>query len=127
MYKNLELMNKKRLSFLLMSTLYIIAGINHFIQPLFYVKIMPYYFPIPLELVYISGVCEIVFGALILLKKTRTTACYLIVAMLIAFLPVHIQMIIDNYELLGLIFWISIIRIPLQYVLIKWALVVSKY
>ena len=110
-----------------MSMLYVAAGINHFIQPLFYINIMPYYFPIPLELVYISGVCEIIFGVLILFKKTRITACYLIVAMLIAFLPIHIQMIIDNYESLGFMFWISIIRFPLQYVLIKWALVVSKY
>lgn len=120
-------MNKKRISFLLISTLYIVAGINHFIQPLFYVNIMPHYFPIPLELVYISGVCEITLGALILFKKTRKIACYLIVAMLITFLPVHVQMIIDNYELLGFMFWISVIRIPLQYILIKWALAVSKY
>ncbi len=120
-------MNKKRISFLLMSLLYVAAGVNHFIQPVFYVNIIPHYFPIPLELVYISGVCEIAFGVLVLFKKTRKTASWLIIAMLIAFLPVHLQMVIDNYSLLGLMFWISVIRIPLQYVLIKWALAVSKY
>lgn len=120
-------MNKKRISFLLMSVLYVAAGVNHFIQPVFYVNIMPHYFPFPLELVYISGVCEIVFGVFVLFSKTRKTASWLIIAMLIIFLPVHLQMVIDNYPLLGLMFWISVIRIPLQYVLIKWALAVSKY
>lgn len=120
-------MNKKRISFLLMSVLYVAAGVNHFIQPVFYVNIMPHYFPFPLELVYISGVCEIVLGVFVLFSKTRKTASWLIIAMLITFLSVHLQIVIDNYSLLGLMFWISVIRIPLQYVLIKWALAISKY
>ncbi len=109
-----------------MSLLYLAAGINHFLNPLFYLKIMPLYFPIPLELVYISGMCEMVFGILILFQKTRKVACWLIIAMLIAFLPVHIQMLIDNYSKGGVILWISIIRLPLQLVLIVWALRISK-
>lgn len=119
--------NKKRVSIVGMSLLYIIAGINHFIHPVFYLKIMPSYFPIQLELVYISGICEIALGVFVLFQKIRKTACWLIVAMLIAFLPVHIQMVIDNYRTLGLLFWISVLRIPLQFVLIRWAWVISKY
>ena len=119
-------MNKKRLSLLGMCLLYVAAGINHFIHPIFYLKIMPSYFPIPLELVYISGICEILLGLLLLFPKTRKAACWLIIAMLIAFLPVHIQMVIDNYRTLGLLFWISVFRVPLQFILIRWAWVVSK-
>lgn len=115
-------MTKQKTSTIVMSLLYIIAGINHFIHPIFYLKIMPSYFPIPLELVYISGICEIFLGLLLLFQKTRKIACWLIIAMLIVFLPIHIQMVIDNFEIASLLFWISIVRIPLQFVLIRWAL-----
>ena len=118
--------NKKRISIVAMSLLYIAAGIIHFIHPGFYLKIMPFYLPIPLELIYISGVCEIFLGLLLLFKKTRKVASWLIIAMLIVFLLVHIQMLIDTYRTLGLPFWISVIRAPLQFLLIRWAWVVSK-
>ncbi len=119
-------MSKKQISRIAMSLLYIVAGINHFIQPLFYVKIMPIYFPVPLMLVYISGAFEFLLGVLILVQKTRKVACWLIIAMLIAFLPVHIQMLIDHPNLSDYMFWISVLRLPLQFVLIKWAWSVSK-
>lgn len=118
--------NKKRISIVAMSLLYIAAGIIHFIHPGFYLKIMPFYLPIPLELIYISGVCEIFLGLLLLFKKTRKVASWFIIAMLIVFLLVHIQMIIDTYRTLGILFWISVIRAPLQFLLIRWAWVVSK-
>lgn len=120
-------MQNKQISRIGMSLLYIAAGINHFVNPAFYLKIMPSYFPFPLELVYLSGVCEVVFGAMVIFQKTRRLACWLIIAMLIAFLPVHIQMLIDNYDKGGMLLWISIIRLPLQFVLIYWAFKVSKH
>ena len=119
-------MNIRRISIVAMSLLYIAAGSNHFIHAGFYLKIMPFYFPIPLELIYISGVCEIFLGLLLLFKKTRKVASWFIIAMLIVFLLVHIQMLIDTYRILGLPFWISVVRAPMQFVLIRWAWVVSK-
>lgn len=109
-----------------MSVLYIGAGINHFLSPLFYLKIMPVYFPIPLELVYISGLCEIVFGTMLLFQKTRKVSAWLIIAMLIAFIPVHVQMLIDHISPTHIMFWIFLGRLLLQFVLIKWAWSVSK-
>jgi uncharacterized membrane protein len=50
-------MRKKQISRIIMSLLYIAAGVNHFINPGFYLKIMPSYLPFPVELVYLSGVC----------------------------------------------------------------------
>jgi len=112
---------KRKISLVAMSILYIGAGINHFIQAAFYLKIMPWYFPYSLQLVYLSGVAEIVLGALFLFQKTRLVAAWLIIVMLIAFLTVHVQMIIDNYKDMGITFWISILRLPLQFLLIRWA------
>jgi len=87
---------------------------------------MPAYFPMPLVLVYISGVCEIAFGSMLLLHKTRRIGSYLIIAMLLAFLPVHVQMLLDIFDKGGILLWISMIRLPLQFGLIYWAYRVSK-
>ncbi|WP_051691714.1 hypothetical protein [Pedobacter borealis] len=44
-------------------------------------------------LIYFSGILEIVFGVLLLIKRTRKLAAVLIILMLIAFMPTHICMI----------------------------------
>lgn len=87
---------------------------------------MPWYLPYPLQLVYLSGICEILFGALLFPVKTRKAACWLIIAMLLIFLLVHVQMIIDFYPAKGAVFWIAVLRLPLQYVFIRWALTISR-
>ena len=121
-------MSKKNLWLLVMFVVYVGAGINHFIHPAFYVKIMPPYLPYHLELIYISGVCEILLGIGIIPLQTRKISSLLIIAMLVVFLLPHIQMLIDTYPAGGLLFWIAIFRLPLQYVLIRWSwLVYKKY
>ncbi len=109
-----------------MSVLYIIAGFNHFSNSQFYERIMPLYFPLHIQIVMVTGILEIIFGALLLFEYTRKSAARLIIFMLIAFLPVHIQMIIDNYAAADKIFWLAIIRLPIQFVLIYWAYKISK-
>jgi len=104
-----------------MSALYIIAGINHFLNSGFYLKMMPDYLPLHLELVYASGIIESALGVFILFQQTRNVSLWLIIAMLIVFFTVHIQMVIDQYDAMGLLFWIAVIRLPLQFVLIRWA------
>jgi uncharacterized membrane protein len=42
------------------------AGTMHFITPDFYLKVMPRYLPLHLELVYVSGFFEIALGVLVL-------------------------------------------------------------
>ena len=116
----------KRTSLLMMILLYVGAGINHFIHTEFYLSIMPYYLPYPLQLVYVSGLCELLFGLLLIPYKTRKVSSWLIVAMLVVFLTVHVQMIIDTFPAQGMRFWISVFRLPLQYVLIRWAWIVSR-
>ncbi len=121
-------MSKKNIWLLVMSCVYVGAGINHFIHPDFYLKIMPWYFPAPLMLIYISGICEMLLGLGVLPLKTRKISAVLTIVMLVLFLTVHVQMLIDTYHTGGLIFWIAVLRLPLQYVLIRWSwLVYKKY
>ena len=53
----------------LFGLLFMAAGTNHFINPDFYVSIMPPYLSWQLTLVYASGVAEVVLGALLLVPR----------------------------------------------------------
>ena len=53
----------------IMSFAYTYVGIRHFIDPDFFLAIMPDYLPFHLELVYLSGLAEIILGLLLLNKN----------------------------------------------------------
>ena len=105
----------------LMALGFVVAGILHFTHPLPYKKIMPPWLPYHLQLIYFSGVCEIVFGLMLIPEQTRHIGAWLIIVMLIAIFPANIQMTINFWGRFNLWFWLSIIRLPLQALLIWWA------
>src|ERR1700761_9630205 len=115
----------KKIGLVLLITGYLLAGLNHFRVPEFYIRIIPHYFPHPEILNVIAGCCEIGFAVLLVFAKTREFAAWGIVFMLIAFIPVHLQMILDSPYKLGhsigspAILWIRLIII--QPLLIWWA------
>lgn len=115
-------LTKRDLPRLLMGTLYFILGINHFVNPDFYLGVMPDYIPAHALLVALSGIAEILLGAGVCFQPTRRLSAWLIIAMLLAFMPVHIDMIVrhaDKFPDLPLLaVWL---RIPLQALLIYWA------
>ncbi len=104
-----------------MSVFYIAAGINHFWHPVMYKRIVPPCLPWPMPLVYISGVCEIVFALLLLPLSTRWIAAWLIIALLIAVFPANIQMTLDYSRRHNPYTWVTIARLPIQILLIWWA------
>lgn len=79
----------KRIGLYVMAILYIFAGVNHFVSPESYLKIMPPYFPNQELLNYLAGIAEIVLGAGLFFSGTRKWAAFGIILMLIAFIPVH--------------------------------------
>jgi len=109
-----------------MAVLYVAAGIYHFVNPKMYQRIMPTYLPWHLPLVYISGVCEIVFGLLLIPESTRPVAAWLVIALLVAVFPANIQMAVNFYQKHKPTLWIAILRLPLQLVLIYWAWIYTK-
>jgi uncharacterized membrane protein len=109
-----------------MAALYIGAGINHFIHPNTYYLIMPPWLPLPMTLVIMSGVFEIVGGLLLLPAVTRKAAAWFIVLLLIAIFPANIQMMLNYYRADNHHFWLTVLRLPLQLVLIWWAWTFTK-
>ena len=105
----------------IMAGIYILAGILHFIKPKVYLKIMPPILPYKLFLVYLSGVFEAVFGALLLFPSTQSIGAWGLIVTLIGVFPANIYML-TSYK--GKKTWYRIalwIRLPLQFLLIYWA------
>jgi uncharacterized membrane protein len=117
---------KKQISLVFMAVVYIIAGLNHFINPGVYLSIMPPSLPQPLMLVSISGICEIIFGILLLPLITRRFAAWCVILLLVAVFPANIQMTINYYHAHNPYLWITILRLPLQFILIRWAYAFTK-
>lgn len=109
-----------------MSLLYVLAGINHFWHPVFYLKIMPPWLGAQEILIYISGVCEILFGLLLIPVKTRKLAAWGIILLLIAVFPANIQMMINYLHENNPKLWMAILRLPLQILLVLWAYSFTK-
>lgn len=109
-----------------MAALYLAAGVYHFVNPKMYQRIMPTYLPWHIPLVYISGVCEIVFALLLIPESTRVIAAWLLIILLIAVFPANIQMAVSFWQKQRPTLWIALIRLPLQLVLIWWAWIYTK-
>ncbi len=109
-----------------MAALYIAAAINHFLNVAMYISIIPSWLPDKLLLSNISGAFEIIFGILLLPTTTRRFAAWGIILLLIAVYPANIQMSINYYRENNPYFWITLIRLPLQFLLIWWAWVYSR-
>jgi len=105
--------------------LFISAGVGHFVATDFFLKIMPPYLPLHLPIVLISGVIEIILGALLLLPRYSRLAACGIIALLIAVFPANIH-VYQHQELFPLPWFVHLLRLPLQGVLILWALAYTR-
>ena len=102
------------------SIFYVIVGIKHFIEPEYFLSIVPPYLPYHLELVYISGLFEILFGLLILFPKYRYYGAIGLILLLVAVFPANIYLAQSKeaQEVLGATQEIATWRLPIQGVLI---------
>ena len=106
----------------------VVAGILHFVATDTYVGIMPDYLPLHRELVYLSGVLEVLFGLGLLWHKTREAAGAGLILLYLAVLPANINMAVQDiqpasFHIPEILLWA---RLPFQLVLIYWAWRVSR-
>lgn len=108
----------KRISKWLFGGAFALAGVNHFLNPDFYLKIMPPFLPAPLFLVYLSGVFEIALGVLLLVPRFSRLAAYGLIALLIAVFPANIYMALNPQLFAEFSPAALYARLPLQILLI---------
>ena len=117
----------KYLSLMVMGIFYISIGFSHFTSPIWYVQIVPPYLPYKLELVYISGFFEILFGGMLLFKKTRFLAGWGLILLLIAVYPANIYLAQTNGAAMNTTPLIAWGRLPVQFIFVGLAYWHSKY
>lgn len=106
------------------------SGIIHLVRPQVFEPIVPRMLPRRRELVYVSGVAELVCAAGLLAPRTRSVAGLASAGLLVAVFPANVQMAADAWRAaqrtpttqhrvmqVG-----TIARLPLQWPLIKGAL-----
>jgi len=103
-----------------MSFFYVYVGIQHFIDPNWFLYIIPPLLaPIGLELVYISGLFEIILGLMLLYPDSRKIACYGLILLLIAVYPANLYLAFyeEPQKLIGISgFAASWVRLPIQFI-----------
>lgn len=82
---------------------FIVGGVGHFVLTNMFTSIVPPYIPFSREMVYFTGVCEIIGALALLYKPLRHVAGLCLIALTICVTPVHIQMLVeaDKYAALG--------------------------
>lgn len=110
----------KAISKYVLATFMIVAGTMHFVNPAFYLKIMPSYLPVHEELVFVSGACEVVLGILLLVPRCSRLAAWGIVALLIAVFPANMYLY-QHQDIVSASPTVHLLRLPLQGVFILWA------
>ena len=116
----------KYLSLMVMGIFYISIGFSHFTSPIWYLQIVPPYLPYKLELVYISGLFEILFGGMLLFKKTRFLAGWGLILLLIAVYPANIYLAQTNGAAMNTTPLIAWGRLPVQFIFVGLAYWHSK-
>lgn len=106
---------------------FVAMGILHFVVPGPFEAIMPPYLPLHHELVLISGLFELGLGLAVLAPPTRRWAGYGLVLLLLAVFPANIHMALNEVPPEAPPpRWLVWARLPLQAVMIAWALFCTR-
>ncbi len=117
---------KRRLLKIFLSLFFAAAGTLHFLNPDYYLRMMPSYLPAPLALVYLSGAAEILLGGLVLWEKTRRLSAWGLIALLLAVFPANIHLALHPEIFPGVPPFILWMRLPVQLVFILWVYPFTK-
>lgn len=104
----------------LMAGFYVFAGVMHFLNPKFFLKMIPPYIPYPEAVNLLVGVIELGLGLMLVFPQTRSLAAWGVMALLVAVFPAnwyHHQ----KAKATGKLVAATLIRLPFQLVLIYWA------
>lgn len=102
------------------------VGVDHFVHPDGFVRIVPGALPAPLLLVQISGFFEVLGGLGLLVPRVRRAAGIGLVLLFIAVFPANVNMLLQSEPGGSIPLWALWLRLPFQLVFIALALWVSR-
>lgn len=111
---------------IMLSIFIIYGGIQHFVNPNFYIPFVPTFLPYATIVIYISGFIEVFLGILLLLnKKYAQHGALGIFFLMLLFLPIHIWDVFSKNPAIGS-HNAALIRLPIQFILIIFAWKIYK-
>ena len=116
----------KKLVLLGLAAFFINVGIDHFINPDYYLSIMPPAFPLHLEAVYISGLFEVLGGLGVLIPRLRKFSGWGLIALLIAVYPANIYMALTPEAFPDVPLSALYIRLVFQFIFFYWAYLLTR-
>jgi uncharacterized membrane protein len=106
----------------LLGVVFLTSGVLHFLRPDVYEQIMPGYVPAHREVVLASGAAEIAGAAAVAFPRTRSAAGLWLAAVLVAVFPANVHMALHPGRYPSLPAGLLWARLPLQPLLVWWAL-----
>ena len=106
---------------LLLALFWIVAGLNHFRDPAFYLRIMPPWLPAHEALVAWSGVAEVAGGIAVVIPRLRVLAGWGLIVLLVAIYPANVEMALHPERFPDIPTWALYARLPFQFVFAIWA------
>ena len=106
----------------LLSVAFITTGILHFLRPDAYEEIVPDAFPSKHEIVLISGAAEIAGGIGVAFERTRAAAGIWLAVLLVVVFPANVNMAVNSERFASIAPALLWARLPLQFLLIWWAI-----
>ncbi len=123
-----KLLLKERLSFSFigrasLAVMLIVTGIAHFTSTDLMVGMMPDFIPAKREIVYFTGICELLAVIGLIWDKTAKLTAFVLIIFFLAILPANIVGSIKQVQLGGMENGIMylLFRVPLQFLFIFWA------
>ena len=109
-----------------LAAFFINIGVDHFVNPDFYLAIMPPAFPLHAEAVYISGFFEVLGGVCVLIPRLRKIAGWGLVCLLVAVYPANIYMAITPEAFPDIPVSLLYVRLACQFVFFYLAYSVTR-
>jgi uncharacterized membrane protein len=114
------------LSRVVLSLIFLTAGVMHFVHPGEFIRIVPPVLPRPDLLVAISGVCEILGAIGLQVPATRVWAAWGLIALLIAVFPANIYMATSGMRFGSAPVGFTWFRLVFQPLLIAWVYLFTR-
>jgi uncharacterized membrane protein len=105
-----------------MAVMLLVAGIVHFTNTEQMIEMMPDFMPAKREMIYFTGVCELLAVVGLVWDKTSRLASILLIIFFVLVLPANIAGSFKSVQLGGMEYgpWYLLFRIPLQIFFIWW-------
>ena len=104
-----------------LSVFFVIAGANHFLDPDFYLRMMPGYLPAHGFLVAFSGLTEMGLGVAVLAPSLRQKAGWGLIGLLVVVFPANLHMALNPAAFPGVPVAALYARLPVQGLFLFWS------